>query len=885
MPNHQGVRAVKSPLRTSASSAAIIFSLFLFLGFGRARAADTTLVVWGIGEGEGQVGFFAAVEAFERDNPGVQVVTSPAGGGQNPQKMLTAVVGGAAPDAINQDRFTVSSWAAKKAFLPLDGMLAGQGASDSKLIRAEDYYSACWNETVFEGHVYAIPNGTDARAMYYNIAELRRVGFVDEQGNVVPPKTWQDLGQYSLRLCVSDAIEKAGLLDDGGRLIPPATWRDVEVFNLLTAMPDPAARAAILGDPRHLVLPPDFTSAYVENYRFPATEAGVAAGVFDREGRITPPATWRYLRIGYIPVYGNVWLHMYAWQNHGHFMGQDGRTCTLNDSPIVEALEWMTGFYDLFGGRPRIEAFSSSFQGEFLNPFYTGTIAMKVETDGMLGGIARYRPDIEFGVILTPMPPNGKPTTWSGGFSYAIPRNARHPELAWRFIRWMSSYEAIHLVERTRLNYNRSRGRPYVMGIPANRTIGKVLVHELVDENPDLPASLKRGYHQFLDMMEFSDFRDVTPASQVLWDEIQRATNMATYHKLTPQGAANAGTATVRQELDRLYRPVTGGEVNWMLVALVSLSIVALGAGVAWWSYRDRFRLGRMARHDLAAGVGFISPWLVGFMIFMAGPFVVSIVMSFTQYDVLTPARWVGVRHYVELFTNDPIFWKSLWNTIFMMLGIPLGMTVGLAVAMLLNANVKGMSWYRTIYYLPAVVPTVAASILWIWVLHPTSGMLNILLDKVGLGQPLWLQSETWSKPAIIVMGLWGAGSSMIIWLAGLKGIPEHLYEAAQIDGAGRWKQFVHVTIPMLSPYIFFNLIMGIIGTLQVFTQAFIMTAGGPVDSTLFYVYYLFNNAFQYLRMGYASAMAWILFVIILVLTLIQLKLAPKWVHYEGEEK
>jgi len=220
-----------------------------------------------------------------------------------------------------------------------------------------------------------------------------------------------------------------------------------------------------------------------------------------------------------------------------------------------------------------------------------------------------------------------------------------------------------------------------------------------------------------------------------------------------------------------------------------------------------------MARHDLAAGVGFISPWLVGFMIFMAGPFVVSIIFSFTEYDVLSPARWVGARHYVELFTNDPIFWKSLGNTLFMMIGIPIGMAVGLGIAMLLNAEVKGMSWYRTIYYLPAVVPTVAASILWIWVLHPTNGMLNILLEKVGLGQPLWLQSEDWSKPAIIVMGLWGAGSSMIIWLAGLKGIPAHLYEAAQIDGASDVRQYWHIALPLSK---------SIIGTLAIMTTVFV---------------------------------------------------------------
>jgi len=218
-------------------------------------------------------------------------------------------------------------------------------------------------------------------------------------------------------------------------------------------------------------------------------------------------------------------------------------------------------------------------------------------------------------------------------------------------------------------------------------------------------------------------------------------------------------------------------------------------------------------------------------------------------------------------------------------LGVPLGMAVSLGVAMLLNARVKGMAFYRTIYYLPAIVPAVASSILWIWVLNPQFGLVNVALQRLfGITGPQWLQSELWSKPSILLMGLWGAGAGMIIWLAGLKGIPETLYEAAEIDGAGGWAAFRHVTIPMLSPYIFFNLIMGVIGTFQIFTQAYIMTGGGPVDSTLFYVYYLFNNAFRYFKMGYASALAWILFVIILALTLLQLRLGKRWVYYEGEK-
>jgi len=193
------------------------------------------------------------------------------------------------------------------------------------------------------------------------------------------------------------------------------------------------------------------------------------------------------------------------------------------------------------------------------------------------------------------------------------------------------------------------------------------------------------------------------------------------------------------------------------------------------------------------------------------------------------------------------------------------------------------MAVYRTFFYLPAIMPAVAASILWIWIFNPQQGILNALLAKAGIAGPAWLQNQYWSKPSLILMGLWGAGAGMIVWLAGLKGIPKHLYEAAEIDGAGRFRRFTSITLPMLSPYILFNLIMGIIGTFQIFTQAFIMTQGGPVDSTLFYAYLLFNNAFRYMKMGYASALAWVLFGIILTLTVIQLRLSKRWVHYESE--
>lgn len=288
-------------------------------------------------------------------------------------------------------------------------------------------------------------------------------------------------------------------------------------------------------------------------------------------------------------------------------------------------------------------------------------------------------------------------------------------------------------------------------------------------------------------------------------------------------------------------------------------------------------------RHEHYAGYLFVLPWFLGFLLFGGGPILFSLFMSFCDYDVLHPPKWVGLSNYTNMFTN-PLFYKSLYNTVFMALGIPFGMAVGLGIAMLLNYEIKGMAVYRTFFYLPAIMPAVAASILWIWIFNPQQGILNNLLAQVGIAGPAWLQDEHWSKPALIIMNLWGAGGSMIVWLAGLKGIPRHLYEAAEIDGAGRLRSFWSITLPMLSPYIFFNLIMGLIGTFQIFTQAYVMTQGGPIDSTLFFAFYLFNNAFRFFRMGYASALAWVLFAIVLALTLIQMRLAPRWVHYESDD-
>jgi multiple sugar transport system permease protein len=289
-----------------------------------------------------------------------------------------------------------------------------------------------------------------------------------------------------------------------------------------------------------------------------------------------------------------------------------------------------------------------------------------------------------------------------------------------------------------------------------------------------------------------------------------------------------------------------------------------------------------MRRQGLV-GYLFISPWLVGFLVFTLVPFAASIGLSFSRYDIVSAPAWVGLANYRELLVNDPLLWRSLRVTLtYAAVSVPVGLLAGISLALLLSLDVRGMSVYRTIFYLPSIVPVVATSVVFVWLLNPNIGLVNGLLRLVGVEGPNWLGDPRFALPSLVLMGLWAVGGSMITYLAGLKDIPLQLYEAAVIDGAGAWQRTWHITLPMLSPVIFFNLVMGVIGAFQYFAQAYIMTQGGPEDSTRFYALYLFNRAWQYLDMGYASAMAWVLFLVIMALTALIYSTHSKWVHYGG---
>lgn len=299
---------------------------------------------------------------------------------------------------------------------------------------------------------------------------------------------------------------------------------------------------------------------------------------------------------------------------------------------------------------------------------------------------------------------------------------------------------------------------------------------------------------------------------------------------------------------------------------------------------RPRRGIGKMARQEEIAFWLFILPWLIGFIAFSGGPILASLGISLSEYSILSPPKFIGMGNYTQLL-NDELFYKAVANTVYYVgVSVPLGVTLAFLMAIALNQKLRGQTWFRTIFYLPSVVSGIAVALLWSWLLNADFGLFNFLLSLVGITGPKWLFSTTWAMPSIIIMSLWGVGGNMVVFLAGLQGIPEHLYEAAELDGAGEWGKFWNVTIPMISPVIFFNMIVTIIGAFQIFDQVYIMTngKGGPANATLVYVLYLYRNGFEYFKMGYASALAVVLFLIILAITVVQFAVARRWVYYEG---
>jgi multiple sugar transport system permease protein len=302
-----------------------------------------------------------------------------------------------------------------------------------------------------------------------------------------------------------------------------------------------------------------------------------------------------------------------------------------------------------------------------------------------------------------------------------------------------------------------------------------------------------------------------------------------------------------------------------------------------------RQKMGPLARHEARVGLLFVAPWIVGLVVFLAYPVIYSFYLSFTEYSIIQPPRWIGIENYRTMFTVDPLFWTSVKNSAyFAVISVPLRLLFAFVLALMLAMDTKFMGAYRTLFYLPALVPPVAGTIVFMLMFDPRYGLINQFLGLFGVEPIAWLLDPAWSKPAIIILSLWTLGADSLIFLAGLKDVPQDVLDAASIDGAGLWRRMLNITLPLITPVILFNLVMGIIGSFQIFAQALIIggTNGEPLDSTLMYMVLLYKNAFRYFAMGYASAMAVVLFVAVLILTLLIFRTSRYWVYYEeGDQR
>ncbi len=747
-------------------------------------------------------GVHAAIKAFEARHPNVRVNLAIYASGMGTQQLMTSIAGGAPPNLVIADRFTVGSWAHRGEFIPLDKFIAASQRrarpGGTPGIYARNFYPACWREAMYRGKVYGIPISTDCRILFYNSDMLKRAGFVNKAGHAVPPKTWKQLERYTVAMT------------------------------------------------RH-----------------------------DKYGNLT--------QLGFSPHNS---LYMYSFLDGGRFMNRAGTRVTMDSPAVVKALGFMAHLYKLIGGVGQANVFLTAAAAPQMAPFLIGKVAMEIDYPGTLTTILTYKPYLRFGVAPAPTPTGKHLTTWSGGFAYCIPVGTKHPGTVFKLIQFLVSPEGWKIQRAVNAHYYASLGQKYFPQMTAEPAVNRVTFRKYFQDNPDMPPRVVKAMREFYKMMPLSHFRPVTPVAKYIWNEQRRTINNVLRYGVPPKVALRRATRRVQRRLDQILHPSPAPQVpwGWLGAAAAAVVLVLLALGAVWTSRKGRRR--RVFNSQTGAALFFVSPWLIGFLVFTIGPMAVSLVYSFCRYDVLHPARWIGLYNYHTIFFGHNRFWLSLANTAYMFIGLPVGMVAGLAVALLMNAQVRGIKVYRTLFYLPTLVPAVANAVLWIWILNPSSGLVNSLLMLLGVHHPpRWLDSPSWflgSKAAMILMGLWGAGGGMILWLAGLKGIQRQLYEAAEMDGAGVFRRFIHITMPMLTPYIFFNLIMGVIGTLQGgFVSSYIMTGGGPANSTVFLGYYLFVEAFLYFRMGYASALAWILLVMCVILSAIQFGLSKKWVTYD----
>lgn len=577
----------------------------------------------------------------------------------------------------------------------------------------------------------------------------------------------------------------------------------------------------------------------------------------------------------------------YTWffQNGARVLSPDGQRATFDDPRVVETL----AFLQKLTREDRVMPTDVNRPKQAgMGPFEAGRLGMHGPTGSFYIPTYRTYERVDWDIASVPRGPGGRGTIVAP-IAFGVSRQSRHPEEALKLVRFLGSEEGQWILAESGLF------------VPCRRDVA------LSDRFLNAPGRPENKY-ALVSMLDDREGRQpwgrVPPWAGNRWADVQDdALNSRLSSFLfgipkageTPASVAAAVDRHADQILDQERGAYQGRPIAWKpVVTWTVLALVAVGAvwvAVVWRAgRRSRLRASEQAWGYLAIG-----PWLLGFLLFSLGPILFSVFLSFTRWNSLAGpemARWVGVENYrVLLSGEDELFRKALWTTgYYTALHVPLTLVSSLLLALLMNSRLRGINGFRTLYYLPAVMPAVASAVLFRW-LFAQQGMLNYLLGGFGRvpaqQMPDWLGDPQWTLPAIVLMGLWGVGAGMMIYLAGLQNIPTQLYEAARIDGAGPVAQFRAVTFPMLSPVLFFNLVMGIIGSFQVFTSAFVLFGGGtgPDDSALFYGFYLYRKAFEQFQIGYGSALAWILFAIILVFTALVFRSSQFWVYYEGQKE
>ncbi|MEZ0325973.1 MAG: extracellular solute-binding protein [Fimbriimonas sp.] len=476
----------------------------------------------------------------------------------------------------------------------------------------------------------------------------------------------------------------------------------------------------------------------------------------------------------------------------------------------------------------------------------------------------------------------------TGGSGYAVFSSTPHPMEAWKLASYMAGPVGMTAMARA--------------GIAQPAIKSLALTPGVWLPGPDSPKEQLYPYNrkatdEAVDTVVFGPNADYWPTVE---DRMNSGLDLLWSGQSTAKKALTQGQERAQERLETMLKDEQLPAFNWPIGIFAGLLIVA---GILAWVYlpESKTRYTKREKLENRAAYKFAAPWLIGMALFTLGPMVFSLLMSFSDWDIIQPAKWRGVGNYKEAGVVDPVFWKSMIvTTIYTVFSVPLGLFFSLLLALLLNQKIKGIPLFRSMYYVPSLASVVAAALIWRRVLNPENGLINALIyggDKESwLGTILsnwagtpndpvnWLGNEKTALPGLIIMSIWGAGGAMVILLAGLQGIPQYYYEAATLDGAGIIDRFKRITVPLLTPSLFFTLITGMIGSFQVFSQALVMTNGGPNDSTRFFVFNLYGAAFQQLRMGYAAALAWILFFVILIVTLIQMR-GSKYVYYEADVK